>query len=61
MEHLSTSDSVTQSPKHKNHYIYFAAALFNTKECLFNVAIAKKLESLGHKVYLPQRDGFEFS
>lgn len=45
----------------KLHYIYFAASLFNTKECLFNVAIAKKLENLGHKVYLPQRDGFEFS
>jgi hypothetical protein len=35
--------------------------LFNTKECLFNVAIAKKLETRGHRVYLPQRDGFEFS
>jgi hypothetical protein len=25
------------------------------------VAIAKQLEELGHKIYLPQRDGFEFS
>jgi len=38
---------------HKNQYIYFAASLFNTKECLFNVAIAKQLEGLGHQVYLP--------
>lgn len=58
-DRIMSSSSV--SSNHKDHCIYFAAALFNTKECLFNVAIAKKLELLGHKVYLPQRDGFEFS
>lgn len=40
--------------------MYFAAALFNTKECLFNMAIAKELENLGHKIYLPQRDGYNY-
>lgn len=45
----------------KKQAVYFAASLFNTKECLFNIEITKKLENRGHKVYLPQRDGFEFS
>ena len=50
-----------EKPRRKIHSIYFAAALFNTKECFFNIAIARKLEALSHTVYLPQRDGFEFS
>ncbi|MBM3234094.1 hypothetical protein FJZ19_03295 [Candidatus Pacearchaeota archaeon] len=41
--------------------VYFAAALFNGRECYFNVNLARLLEDRFRQVYLPQRDGFEFS
>jgi hypothetical protein len=41
--------------------IYFASALFNTKECLFNIELCNRLEAKGYKVQLPQRDGFEMT
>lgn len=41
--------------------IYFAAPLFNGPDRLFNFYLTKSLEKKGHKVILPQRDGFEFS
>jgi nucleoside 2-deoxyribosyltransferase len=41
--------------------LYFGAALFNARETLFNSILSDRLESDGYKVYLPQRDGFEFS
>jgi len=44
--------------------IYFAAALFSSRETLFNYELAERLKkALGSKVrvFLPQRDGFEFS
>lgn len=41
--------------------IYFAAALFNTKECHFNAELCHRLEQAGYKVKLPQRDGFEMT
>jgi len=40
--------------------IYFAAALFASRECVFNIELANSLEEKGYKVNLPQRDGFEF-
>jgi len=43
------------------HGVYFAAALFNGRECFFNVHLARFLEARFKEVYLPQRDGFEFS
>jgi nucleoside 2-deoxyribosyltransferase len=33
--------------------IYFAAALFNSKECLFNAELTDRLEKQGHNVKLP--------
>ncbi len=41
--------------------IYFAGSLFNTREQFFNIKLTELLEEEGYKVFLPQRDGFEFS
>jgi len=41
--------------------LYFAASLFNAKDTTFNVELAEHLQDNGFKVFLPQRDGFEFS
>ncbi len=42
--------------------IYPAAALFNASETFFNLSLVTLLEQrYGHKAFLPQRDGFEFS
>ncbi len=46
--------------KQKKPVIYFAASLFNGRETYFNSLLTEKLEDLGYKVILPQRDGFEF-
>lgn len=40
--------------------IYNAAALFNARETYFNSALVERLENLGYRIILPQRDGFEF-
>ncbi len=40
--------------------VYFASALFNSREQYFNKKIVEVLEE-DFKVFLPQRDGFEFS
>jgi len=45
---------------HKNS-IYFAAPLFSAAEKQFNDELTQKLESLGFRVFLPQRDGMEFA
>lgn len=39
-----------------NQTIYFAGPLFNEAEKEFNQTLTHKLESMGFKVYLPQRD-----
>ena len=39
--------------------IYFAGPLFSEAERRFNVELTGKLEALGFKVFLPQRDGVE--
>ena len=39
--------------------IYFAAPLFSHAERSFNIQLAEKIETLGHVVFLPQRDGAE--
>ena len=39
--------------------IYFAAPLFNVAEKRFNIRLTEKLEALGYRVFLPQRDGIE--
>ena len=39
--------------------VYFAAPLFSEAERVFNTSLTKKLEELGFKVFLPQRDGIE--
>jgi nucleoside 2-deoxyribosyltransferase len=39
--------------------IYFAGPLFSEAERRFNTELTSKLEELGHKVFLPQRDGAE--
>lgn len=39
--------------------IYFAGPLFNIGEKKFNLLLTKKLEEMGHKVFLPQRDGVD--
>ena len=41
--------------------IYFAAPLFNDAEQRFNAELTRELESRGHSVFLPQRDGFEIA
>jgi nucleoside 2-deoxyribosyltransferase len=40
--------------------IYFASALFNARETVFNYELAARLERKHFVVRLPQRDGFEF-
>lgn len=39
--------------------IYFAGPLFSDAERAFNAQLTHKLETLGHHVFLPQRDGAE--
>lgn len=39
--------------------IYFAAPLFNDAERRYNRHVVELLESAGHSVFLPQRDGIE--
>jgi nucleoside 2-deoxyribosyltransferase len=41
--------------------IYFAAPLFNQAESEFNAQLCFKLEKMGFRVFLPQRDGVESS
>lgn len=41
--------------------IYFAAALFSARETIFNSLLTEQFEKDGHRVRLPQRDGFEFA
>jgi nucleoside 2-deoxyribosyltransferase len=41
--------------------IYFAAPLFSQAERQFNQCLTEKLESIGYRVFLPQRDGVEAS
>lgn len=45
----------------KEHKIYCAGPLFNTKEKEEMAEIAAALESSGYRVFLPHRDGFEFA
>lgn len=37
--------------------LYFAAPLFSKSELDFNISLTEKIEELGFKVFLPQRDG----
>lgn len=39
--------------------VYFAGPLFNPAERRFNAALASRIEALGLRVFLPQRDGIE--
>ena len=39
--------------------IYFAAPLFSEAERRFNLDLTTELESLGFRVFLPQRDGVD--
>lgn len=39
--------------------IYFAAPLFNSAECAYNLEVTQKLEEIGFEVFLPQRDGID--
>lgn len=39
--------------------IYYSGPLFDKAETNFNEQLCEKIEKLGHKVYLPQRDGVE--
>jgi nucleoside 2-deoxyribosyltransferase len=39
--------------------IYFAGPLFSAAEKVFNERLTTKLEALGYRVFLPQRDGVE--
>lgn len=41
--------------------LYMAAALFNGREVRFNQDLTSRLEAMGYRVVLPQRDGFEFA
>jgi len=41
--------------------VYFAAALFSAREAIFNSHLTELFEKDGHRVFLPQRDGFEFA
>ena len=38
-------------------FLYFAGPLFCQAELEFNIALTEKIEDLGYKVFLPQRDG----
>ena len=41
--------------------IYIAGPMFSQAELQFNEILADHLESLGHKIFLPQRSGFRMS
>lgn len=45
----------------RHKIIYFASALFNSRELITNNIIEEELVNKGYRVFLPQRDGFEFS
>lgn len=60
METKINNGSLSSMPNSANKSLYFASSLFNTRECLFNIKLAEKLEDKNYKVFLPQRDGFEF-
>lgn len=47
---------IAEDPKKK---LYLASALFNARECYFNLELNKRLEEKGYSVFLPQRDGLE--
>ncbi len=56
--------AVTVSPAsemERPQTLYFAAALFCTRESIFNIELATHLEKKGYKVNVPQREGCEFS
>jgi len=39
--------------------VYYAGPLFSEAERLYNDRLAERIEALGYKVFLPQRDGVE--
>ncbi len=41
--------------------LYFAATMFDRPNLDFNLALTERLEEKDYDVFLPQRDGFEFS
>jgi hypothetical protein len=41
--------------------IYDAGNLFTAPDQFYNLLLGNRIERLGHKVIIPQRDGFEFS
>jgi hypothetical protein len=51
VSHRSTSDLT----------VYFAGGLFNAAQTCFNIKLTQQLEKWVKRIYLPQRDGFEFS
>ncbi|MFT3742156.1 MAG: nucleoside 2-deoxyribosyltransferase [Gammaproteobacteria bacterium] len=52
----------TTKPSHKKCQLYFASALFSLREKVFNDIIVSNLEkNSNYSVFLPQRNGFEFS
>jgi hypothetical protein len=42
-----------EKTQYRRKEIYFAAALFSTKECLFNLELANRLEEAGYTTFLP--------
>lgn len=49
-----------KNAKPRKTRLYLAAALFNGREVRFNQDLASRLEGMGYRVVLPQRDGFEY-
>lgn len=60
---LAVNPAVAAKPKKakaRKTRLYLAAALFNGREVRFNQDLASRLEGMGYRVVLPQRDGFEY-
>jgi nucleoside 2-deoxyribosyltransferase len=49
-------DHLTAAKPRRSSTIYLAGPLFTVAERDFNASLAARLEALGHRVFLPQRD-----
>ena len=56
-----TKKKQAAKPKLFRPTLYFAASLYNTRECIFNIDLAQYIQKRGYKLMVPQRDGFEFN
>jgi nucleoside 2-deoxyribosyltransferase len=59
MTHLSPETPNRREPEVSSPLVYLAVPLFSKAERRFNLQLTARLEALGFRVFLPQRDGVE--